>query len=132
VTKPVSRAKGGGQRPRWRPKRRETMPAPETSAALMDQVLARLGGSGRALEFRVFDCYSRSVGEMLRLRTEPERLAGTTLYVRVASSALAHELSVLRREILDKMARTLGPDVVVDLRSRVGTLDARPARPREG
>ena len=38
------------------------MPAPETSAALMDQVLARLGGSGRALEFRVFDCYSRSVG----------------------------------------------------------------------
>jgi hypothetical protein len=101
------------------------MPTPETSAALMDQVLARLGGSGRALEFRVFDCYSRSVGEMLRLRSEPERLTGTTLYVRVASSALAHELSVLRRDILDKMARTLGPDVVLELRSRVGTLANR-------
>jgi predicted nucleic acid-binding Zn ribbon protein len=101
------------------------MPAPETAADLMGQVLARLGGSGRALEFRVFDCYSRSVGEMLRLRTEPDRLAGTTLYVRVASSALAHELSMLKRDILEKMARTLGPEVVTDLRPRVGALGAR-------
>jgi hypothetical protein len=111
-------------RPRWKPKWREAMPVPESSGALMDQVLARLGGSGRALEFRVFDCYSRCVGEMLRLRSEPERLQGTTLHVRVASSALAHELSMLKRDILEKMARTLGPDVVADLRTQVGTLTA--------
>ena len=114
----------GSIRPKWKPKRRETMPAPETSAALMDQVLARLGGAGRALEFRVFDCYTRSVGEMLRQRTEPERLAGTTLVVRVASSALAHELVVMKGEILARMARALGPDVVIDLRTRVGALGA--------
>jgi predicted nucleic acid-binding Zn ribbon protein len=96
------------------------MLTPETSASLMDQVLARLGGSGRALEFRVFDSYNRSVGEMLRLRTEPERLQGTTLHVRVASSALAHELTMMRREILDRMARALGPETVTDLRTRVG------------
>jgi len=101
------------------------MPAPQTTADLMSQVLARLGGSGRALEFRVFDCYSRAVGEMLRLRTEPDRLSGTTLYVRVASSALAHELSMLKRDILEKMAQTLGPDVVIDLRTRVGALGTR-------
>jgi predicted nucleic acid-binding Zn ribbon protein len=118
-------SKGGASRPRWQPKRRETMLTPETSGSLMDQVLARIGGSGRALEFRVFDCYSRSVGEMLRLRTEPERLSGTTLFVRVASSALAHELGMLKREILDKMARTLGPELVSDLRARVGTLSTR-------
>jgi len=126
VAKATSTAKGGARtRPRWQPKRRETLLAPETSADLMNQVLARLGGSGRALEFRVFDCYSRSVGEMLRLRSETERLAGTTLYVRVASSALGHELSMMRREILERMARTLGPDVVVELRTRVGTLGGR-------
>ena len=31
--------------------------------------------------------------EMLRARTAPERLAGRTLFVRVTSSALAHEVS---------------------------------------
>jgi predicted nucleic acid-binding Zn ribbon protein len=101
------------------------MLVPETSASLMDQVLARLGGSGRALEFRVFDAYNNAVGEMLRLRTEPERLQGTTLLVSVASSALAHELTMLKRDILDKMALTLGPTAVTDLRTRVGIAAGR-------
>ena len=109
-----------------RRKRRESLEAPETSAALMGQVLARLGGQGRALEFRVFDSYQRSVGEMLRKRTEPERLAGATLMVRVESSALAHELTMLKGEILEKMALGLGPAVVTDIRTRVGAIAATP------
>jgi len=96
------------------------MEAPESSADLMGQVLARLGGSGRALEFRVFEAYNGAVGEMLRLRTEPERLNGKTLLVRVASSSLAHELTMLKREILGRMAVTIGEEVVTDLRTRVG------------
>jgi hypothetical protein len=94
--------------------------APETSADLMGQVLARLGGRGRALEFRVFDCYTRVIGEMLRARTTPDRLAGTTLFVRVSNSALAHELTLLRGNVLEKMAAELGAGVVTDLRTRVG------------
>jgi hypothetical protein len=85
----------------------------------MGAVLARLGGQGRAREFRVFDCYTRVVGEILRARTTPERLAGATLFVRVASSALAHEVTILRGEILAKMARELGEGMVTDLRTRV-------------
>jgi hypothetical protein len=86
----------------------------------MGDVLARLGGSGRAREFRVFDCYTRIIGDTFRARTLPERLAGTTLYVRVATSSLAHELTLLRPEILARMARELGPGTVVELRTRVG------------
>ena len=96
------------------------MEAPESSADLMSQVLARLGGSGRALEFRVFEAYNSAVGEILRLRTEPERLHGKTLQVRVASSALAHELTMLKRDVLTRMALAIGDDVVTDLRTRVG------------
>jgi hypothetical protein len=95
------------------------METPESSADLMGQVLARLGGSGRALEFRVFEAYNGAVGEMLRLRTEPERLNGTILVVRVASSALAHELTMLKREVLGRMALAIGTEVVTDLRTRV-------------
>lgn len=92
----------------------------------MGEVLARLGGAGRAREFRTFDCYARAVGETFRTRTQPERLAGTTLIVRVASSALAHELTLLRAEILARMTAELGPDVVTEIRTRVGQITSKP------
>jgi hypothetical protein len=92
----------------------------------MGQVLARLGGQGRALEFRVFDAYARVVGELLRARTAPERLAGTTLFVRVATSALAHEVTLLRGDIIAKLAAELGPGAVTELRTRVGKVEPKP------
>jgi hypothetical protein len=99
------------------------------SEALMGEVLARLGGSGRAREFRVFECYLRVVGENLRARSQPERVAGTTLIVRVGSAALAHELILLRGEILGRMAAELGPREITELRTRVGRL-VDPGPPR--
>ncbi|HEX4403638.1 MAG TPA: DUF721 domain-containing protein [Polyangia bacterium] len=107
----------------WRPKLREHLGPPETTNDLMGQVLARLGGQGRALEFRVFDCYTRSVGDLLRARTMPERMVGTTLLVRVASSALAHEVTLMRTDIIAKLNAELGPGTVVELRTRVGKIE---------
>jgi hypothetical protein len=99
---------------------------------MMGEVLSRIGGSGRALEFRVFDCYTRAVGPMLRARSMPERITDTTLYVRVATSALAHELTLLRGEIVERMADELGPGVIVELRTRVGRIpDAVPTLDRD-
>jgi hypothetical protein len=91
----------------------------------MGQMLARLGGQGRALEFRVFDCYARVVGELFRARTAPERLAGTTLFVRVTSSALAHEVTLMRGEILARLCAELGAGTVTELRTRVGKVEPR-------
>ena len=107
----------------WRPKHREHPGPPETTADLMGQVLSRMGGQGRALEFRVFDCYTRSVGDLLRARTAPERMTGTTLFVRVATSALAHEVTLLRGEIIAKLNAELGAGTVVELRTRVGKIE---------
>ena len=101
---------------------RPSAPSPSRSADLVSEVLGRLGGSGRALEFRVFDCYTRVVGDALRARTMPERLAGTTLFVRATTSALAHELTLLRADILERMATEMGQGIVLDLRTRVGRI----------
>jgi hypothetical protein len=108
----------------WRPKHREHLGPPETTGELMGQMLSRLGGQGRGLEFRVFECYSRVVGEMLRARTLPERVTGTTLFVRVATSALAHEVTLMRGDILDRMAADLGAGTITELRTRVGSIEA--------
>ena len=108
--------------PRARGPYRPAAPAPSRSADLMGEVLGRLGGTGRALEFRVFDCYTRIVGETLRTRTIPERLVGTTLFVRAATSALAHELTLLRADVLERMAAEMGQGIVLELRTRVGRI----------
>jgi hypothetical protein len=113
----------------WRPKHREHLGPPETTNDLMGQVLARLGGQGRALEFRVFECYTRTVGELLRTRTAPERLAGTTLFVRVSTSALAHEVTLMRGDILARMTAELGAGAVTELRTRVGKVAPPPQDP---
>jgi hypothetical protein len=94
------------------------------SGDLMNELLVRIGGAGRAHEFHVFEAYARIVGETFRARTMPERLVGSTLFIRVANSALAHELTLLRGEILTRMARQLGADVVTELRTRVGRIPA--------
>jgi hypothetical protein len=111
----------------WRPKLRRHPGPPETTGDLMGQVLARLGGQGRSREFRVFDCYTRVVGDLLRARTAPEGLSGSTLIVRVATSALAHEVTLLRGEILAKMTVELGAGTVTELRTRVGKIGPVPS-----
>jgi hypothetical protein len=103
---------------------RPSAPAPTRSADLVSEVLGRIGGRGRALEFRVFDCYSRVVGETLRTRTMPERLVGTTLFIRASNSAMAHELTLLRADVLERMAREMGQGVVLEIRTRVGRIPA--------
>lgn len=90
----------------------------------MSQVIARLGGEARGVEQRAFASYTRAVGEVFARRSRPERLRDGVLIVRVESAPLAHELVLLRRELLDRLAADLGPGVVNDVRTRVGPLDA--------
>jgi hypothetical protein len=97
---------------------------PESAASLVNAVVSRIGGDARALEHRVFDAYNAAVGSLLRQRTAPEKLRGTMLFVRVGSSALAHQLILLKADVLAQLATALGPGVVTDLRTRVGPLPA--------
>jgi len=103
-----------------RPRSRHT--EPESAASLVSAVVAKIGGDARALEQRVFDGFGVAVGKVLRHRTQPEKLRGTTLFVRVGSSAIAHQVTMLKGEILVRLAEVLGPGVVSDIRTRVGPL----------
>jgi hypothetical protein len=97
---------------------------PESAATRVNTVVARIGGDARALEHRVFDAYNATIGALLRQRTAPEKLRGTMLFVRVGSSAIGHQLALLKGDVLAQLAAALGPGVVTDLRTRVGPLRA--------
>ncbi len=89
----------------------------------MAQVMARMGGQQRANEHQVFAAYDEAIGARLRQQTRADHLRGGTLYVRVASSAMAHQITLLKGEILGRMAEHLPPGKVSDLRTRVGQIE---------
>ena len=105
-----------------RPRSRHTQP--ESAASLVSAVVAKIGGDARALEHRVFDGYGVAVGALLNHRTQPEKLRGSTLFVRVGSSAIAHQVTLLKADILVRLAEVVGPGAVTDIRTRVGPLRA--------
>jgi hypothetical protein len=107
---------------------RRVQEVPETAGDLIAGLLSRLGGKGRALEYRVFDAYARAAGEVLASRTTPDSFRDGTLFIRTGSSALAHEIVLLRVELLARMAAILGPGVIKEIRTRVGVVGA-PGRP---
>jgi len=111
-----------------RPPRR-VQEIPETAGDLISGLLSRLGGKGRALEYRVFDAYTRAAGDVLASRTTPDSFREGTLFVRTASSALAHEIILLRVELLARMGAILGPGVIKEIRTRVGAVGAPQGRP---
>jgi hypothetical protein len=103
-----------------RPRRRKS--EPELASALVSTVVGNIGGSWRGREQRVFLVYADIGGDFLRKHTRPDSLRDGTLFVRVSSSAIAHHLTLLRGEILQRMAPLLPPGMVTDIRTRVGPL----------
>ncbi len=103
-------------------RRRPTNPEPQTAASLLPQVVARLGGSDRGLEQRISLAWKDAVGESLARRARPEAVRGKTLIVRVESSSLAHELTLLKRRVLERLSVALGAPLIEDMRTRTGPL----------
>jgi hypothetical protein len=104
------------------PRIRRRKSEPEHASALVSAVVASIGGDRRGREQRVFSVYADIGGDFLRKHTCPDSLREGTLIVRVSSSSIAHHLTLLRGEILQRMAPLLPPGMVTDIRTRVGTL----------
>jgi hypothetical protein len=104
-----------------RPRRRKSEPV--LASEVVSSVVARIGGDRRGREQKVFAIYADIAGEFLRKHSRPDALRDKTLVVQVPSSAIAHHLTLLRGEILRRMAPLLPPGMVTELRTRVGQLD---------
>ena len=104
-----------------RPRRRKS--EPQRASALVSAVVANIGGEKRGREQQVFSVYADIGGDFLRKHSRPDALRDGTLFVRVSSSAIAHHLTLLRGEILKKMAPLLPSGMVTDLRTRVGQIE---------
>ena len=98
-------------------RRKEATPAEEAVA----DALAMAGLTAVVRSHRIITEWRDMVGERVAARTWPDGLKQGVLWVRVASSAWLHELTLLRAQILDGIDRVLGPPRLVDdLRFHIG------------
>jgi Dna[CI] antecedent, DciA len=107
---------------------------PEPAAELLDPLFRALKLDEAARSFRAARAFAVAAGPRIRAIARAERLRGTTLHVRVATSAWSHELHALKAQLVDKLRRTPGGQPIEDLRFSVGPLDELPdwEAPRAG
>ena len=108
-------------KPPVRPRRRKSDPV--LASEVVSSVVASIGGDRRGREQKVFAVYADIGGEFLRKHSRADALRDHMLVVRVASSAIAHHVTLMRGDILRRMAPLLPPGMVTDLRTRVGELE---------
>lgn len=83
--------------------RRRTRSEPRPLEGPLDSVLDRMG-LGKVVErYAVFREWPDRVGREIARVTEPHRVDGDTLIVKVTSSAWAGELSLRQNEILERV-----------------------------
>jgi predicted nucleic acid-binding Zn ribbon protein len=92
------------------------IPVPASQA--ISELVASLGIDHTLRKFGVLTGWSDLVGEQIARVTEPERIESGVLYVRVSTAPWRAELSMKRLEILRKINRAAGADVVKDIRFR--------------
>jgi hypothetical protein len=102
------------------------MKEPEKLSGAMRRALKGLNLDQRMKEARAMALWPDVVGEMLAARTRPLHVNRGTLVVAVASSAWAQQLSLLKPQLIAKLAERVGPNVIRDLRWRTGPQESLP------
>ena len=91
------------------------------TAELLPKIMQRLGLKERLHEAEVIEAWAKIVGEFIASHSAPVALREGVLYVRVLQPALHYELEqVSKIDIVRKLKRRFGVEVVRDVRFRIG------------
>jgi hypothetical protein len=89
----------------------------------LDARIKKLKVHHQLKEIQVLALWKAAAGERLAGQTKATRLIRGQLYVKVTSSAWAHQLSFFRREYIQKINGALGEPLVKDIYFQVGDID---------
>ena len=71
---------------------------------------------------KVWELWDRAVGEIIAENARPAAFKGKILLVHVNSSPWLHQLSFLKKDILTRINRELGQDLVDEIKFKIGPL----------
>jgi len=86
--------------------------------AALPKALKSLGISRRTREAQALWLWPQLVGDHLARETHAFKLTGGTLWVTASSSALAHQLHLERRMLIDRINEQIGAPAVREIRFR--------------
>ena len=94
----------------------------------LEGMLRARGLGSRLSEFRIFGQWEKSVGPVIASHAQPQTVRGKKLTLVVDSPAWMHQLSLLKSEIVEKVNRNLGREIIKDITLRLGEVEP-PDRP---
>ena len=88
----------------------------QTLGESLDGLIQQLGIGAKINQFRVIEKWSEIVGENISKVTKPERVVDKILYIKVSSMSWRTELLFHKLGILEKIEKTIGKDIISDIR----------------
>jgi predicted nucleic acid-binding Zn ribbon protein len=104
-------------------KRRYKKTVSMAEALDMSPLLKRLGVRDGDKQIEVYRRWSEVVGESVARNTQPVRFSKGVLTITVSSAAWLHNLTMMKPQILQNLAREFGEGFVTDLRLRAADFD---------
>ncbi len=92
------------------------MRAPQSLGKVLTDALAHFGLDAKARNYEVLTQWAEIVGEQVAQSTHAEKLERGVLTVRVTNSVWRYELTLRSSEIMKKIAKRCGNDVVKEIR----------------
>lgn len=86
---------------------------------IKDLILKNLRAQGLEtplLQKRLIDSWQEVAGEMIASYTENVYIRNQTLYVKLSSPALRADLSMMRKEMVQRLNAYVGTQVIVDIK----------------
>lgn len=98
----------------------------ESIKHIVTKVLDDLGIEKKVREARAISCWKEIVGERIASNTHPYKIQKGILFVSTSSPVWSQELSLLSREIKERINSLLGEDVIKEMRFYSRGVDRQP------
>jgi predicted nucleic acid-binding Zn ribbon protein len=89
---------------------------------VLEDLLKTPGVASNTRLSRIWNVWADAVGGHIAANATPAAVKGRLLIVHAESSAWIQQLHFLKQEIIIKINRTLGEDLVKDIKFKIGTL----------
>jgi predicted nucleic acid-binding Zn ribbon protein len=71
---------------------------------------------------RIWQLWEQAVGKAIAENARPAAFKGNLLWVHVTSSTWVHQLQFLKRDIVEKLNKVLGKELVEEIKFKVGSI----------
>jgi len=91
----------------------------EDISSIIKQYLSDSNIGKKLKRYSIFNHWPEIVGSEISSKTRPEKLFKGILYISVASSVWANEMSLMSRKLVKEINKYIGEDIVRELRFKI-------------